>query len=316
MLTHHALTPAQKIPVIAITGYLGSGKTTLLNRLLGDASGKKIAILVNDFGVLNVDAELLNAAVDGIIALQDGCICCSMADGLHASIFKVLQQDEQPDLILIEPSGVANAGELRQVLSDETLREVISLELVVMMLDCSRFDDYTEQEKSIVVPQLKFSDTVILTKTDLVPSLVQNKIREKVVELAQGTLILSGLSDQITLDLFCGTEVKKNHAGYRKTFIADTGNPQQVAEKTFKSWVYESKDPLSQEDVKRLIQSLPASTVRGKGSLYLSDYPDEQFVFQMVGKRAHIEPGGPWRPGAMENKIVFIALREREASVR
>lgn len=100
----------QPVPVSIISGFLGSGKTSLLNHLLANAKGRKLAALVNDFGALNIDSELIAAQNGNQISLANGCVCCSIGDDLTVALAQVMMQETRPDHILIEASGGGRSG--------------------------------------------------------------------------------------------------------------------------------------------------------------------------------------------------------------
>ena len=97
-------------PTLIVGGYLGAGKTTLVNHLLRNAGGRRIAVMVNDFGELTIDADLIEGAEGSVLALAGGCVCCSFGSDLLGALQDVLQRQPQPDLILIETSGVTGAS--------------------------------------------------------------------------------------------------------------------------------------------------------------------------------------------------------------
>src|ERR1044072_4917663 len=93
------------VPILLVTGFLGAGKTTVVNHLLANAAGRRIAAIVNDFGAINIDAELIAGASDGVVSLANGCICCSLEGDLLRTLSTLLRRDPKPDYIVIETSG-------------------------------------------------------------------------------------------------------------------------------------------------------------------------------------------------------------------
>lgn len=196
--------PSAALPIILITGYLGSGKTTFLNRLLATAQGRRFAVLVNDFGAINVDEKLIKGAVDGVVALENGCICCSLEGGLHSAIVRVLRSDAHPEAILIEASGVSNAGELARILSDDAMRAFAYLELIVSTFDCDHWQTCSLTERELIQSQMRHADMVLLTKADLVGADQRASAIEILRTAATGALVISETAMQVTVDFLLG----------------------------------------------------------------------------------------------------------------
>lgn len=151
------------VPVLLITGFLGSGKTTLINRLLGADHGLRIAAIVNDFGAINIDADILSASADGIIGLRNGCICCSLQGDLLRTIKLLLTQDPVPDLIVIEASGVADPAGIVQSLMDPVIWLQASLGSIVCVVDAP--DASQRGSDPLWQAQVRAADMICLAKT-------------------------------------------------------------------------------------------------------------------------------------------------------
>src|ERR1700739_285638 len=133
------------VPVVLVAGFLGAGKTTVVNHLLSHAEGKRIAAVVNDFGAINIDAELITGAADGVVSLSNGCICCSLESDLLRTLATLLRRDPRPELIVIETSGVADPAEIVRNLMDPVIWREAPLETVLCVVDATmpvaRLDD-------------------------------------------------------------------------------------------------------------------------------------------------------------------------------
>jgi G3E family GTPase len=296
------LQPSLPIPIILIGGYLGSGKTTYLNRLLAEAHGRKIAVLVNDFGAINIDASLIEDSVDDVVALQNGCICCSLAMGMQSAILKVLKRDVKPEAIVIEASGVSDPGEVAKVLSDEAMRPFASLDLIISMLDCENLSTYQPAELRLIREQLRYSGIVMLTKIERASATNMNDAKAFIREMNAGAVIVDDYLKILNLDLLLGTQRAALEIDQNETF-----NTQ--ANEQFKSWNFSSSVPMSEAEFQTVLNELPPNTVRGKGFVSLKDYPTVRFEFQMVGKAAQVQPKGEWGFEMPKTQIVFIALK-------
>jgi G3E family GTPase len=302
MSTDH-LQPSLPIPIILICGYLGSGKTTYLNRLLTEANGRKIAVLVNDFGAINIDASLIEDSVDDVVALQNGCICCSLAMGMQSAILKVLKRDVKPEAIVIEASGVSDPGEVAKILSDEAMRPFASLDLIISMLDCENLASYQPTELRLIREQLRYSGIVMLTKIEQTSATNINHAKELVREMNAGAVIIDDYLKILNLDLLLGTQRAAIEIDQHDSF-------NTPANELFKSWNFSSSMPMSEAEFQTVLNELPPNTVRGKGFVSLKDYPTVRFEFQMVGKSAQVQPKGDWGFQMPKTQIVFIALKK------
>ena len=125
------------VPILLVTGFLGAGKTTVVNHLLAHAEGRRIAAVVNDFGAINIDAELIAGASDGVVSLSNGCICCSLEGDLLRTLATLLRRDPRPEFIVIETSGVADPSDIVRNLMDPMIWQEAPLETVLCVVDAT-----------------------------------------------------------------------------------------------------------------------------------------------------------------------------------
>lgn len=155
------------ISIVVLSGFLGAGKTTLLNRLIaGGLSGKRFAVVVNDFGKLNVDVSLIQSEKNEVLELANGCVCCSLSSGFVSGLER-LAKDEQLELILVEASGITRLTDLLQLFDDPELTRRFRIRNVITVVDARRYL-LARGKIGVIDDQVKGADTLILNRIDLV----------------------------------------------------------------------------------------------------------------------------------------------------
>lgn len=290
------MSPA-RIPVTVLTGFLGAGKTTLLKRILSDPQGVRFAVLVNDFGAINIDADLVVEADAGRVTLENGCVCCSIQTDLIEAVATLARLDPPPDRIVIEASGVSRPLPIADALEDPILAGLVALDGIFCLVDGVGFGDLDFADTELAIEQAAGSDLVVLTKIDLatpaqmaaVETILSGPIpRLRLLRAAHGDLPRNILLDVAPNRIGCGSKAHDHHHH-------DHGE-------AFASWHWTSDRPVDPTRLRSALKALPRDLLRAKG--VLSDGTD-QFVVQVVGKRAQVtrEAGQPLR----ESRMVAIA---------
>ena len=202
-----AVAPLEQksIPVTVIGGYLGSGKTTLLNTLLRGAHGLRLAVLVNDFGSINIDAELIAAHDGDTISLANGCICCSRQDNLGAAFYALAARPNPPDHIVIEASGVADP---RRIARYAQAIPGLRLDGIIVLADAEliRRQARDKYVGDTVLQQLQAADLIVLSKTDLITPDTVLEVRAWLAAQALGARIVEAVAGWLPLAFVLGLD--------------------------------------------------------------------------------------------------------------
>ncbi|AFY93198.1 CobW family GTP-binding protein [Chamaesiphon minutus] len=215
--------PKRGMPVTIITGFLGSGKTTLLNHILSDRKGLKIAVLVNEFGDINIDSQLLVSMEDGMLELSNGCICCTINEDLVEAVYRVLEREEKVDYMVIETTGVADPLPIILTFLGTELRDMTRLDSIVTMVDSETFTpEHFDSEAAF--KQITYADITILNKTDLARKEQILDLESYIKSVKEGARILHSEHGQVPLDLILDVEYNNpnNYAGLVEEEIEQT----------------------------------------------------------------------------------------------
>lgn len=295
-----------RVPVTIVTGFLGAGKTSLLNHILTGGHGRRIAVLVNDFGRVNIDAALIANRDDEVVSLENGCICCSLSDGLLAAVVRLIRRERPPEHILIETSGVSDPVEVAATFSDPELQPYAPLEGIVTVVDAELAPTLDGDMSALATRQVVAADIAILNKTDLVDEDGRQRVRDwvrglsshvRMLEVQQGRVPLELLFDLGGAAQFQKVEPAENHAHHRHD------------EPPFDTYTYESDKPLPMQQLHAVLSQLPMTVFRVKGLLNLVEKPDHPCILQSTGKRATVMVGQPWGERRPRSQIVFIGSR-------
>ena len=192
--------PKHGLPVTIITGFLGSGKTTLLNHILTNQQGLKTAVLVNEFGEIGIDNELIVSTDDNMVELNNGCICCTINEDLVNAVYKVLERQEKLDYLVVETTGLADPLPVALTFLGTELRDMTRLDSIVTVVDAANYslDLFNSQA---AYSQIAYGDIIILNKTDLVEEADLDLLEVKIRDVKDGARILRTVNSQVPLPL-------------------------------------------------------------------------------------------------------------------
>jgi G3E family GTPase len=287
------------VPILLVTGFLGAGKTTVVNHLLAHAAGRRIAAVVNDFGAINIDAELIAGASDGVISLSNGCICCSLEGDLLRTLAALLRREPRPEFIVIETSGVADPSDIVRNLMDPLIWREAPLETVLCVVDATTTAE-TLNDDALLRSQLRAADVVALSKVDLVDAAGRAQLLDAVRVLRPAAVVVDALHGEIPAALLFPVDVDRVPAP------RDPG-PRRPAADRFETLSWTSDRPVSLPRLQQAIDRLAPKLARAKGLFETVEQPGRLMVFQLAGGRATLAPGGALAAGVPRARIVFIA---------
>ena len=302
-------TTAQ-VPVTVLTGYLGAGKTTLLNRILSEQHGKKYAVIVNEFGELGVDNDLVVNADEEVFEMNNGCICCTVRGDLIRIIEGLMKRKDKFDGILVETTGLADPGPVAQTFfTDDDVKAKTRLDAIVTVIDAKHFFGQLEQG-SEAEQQVAFADVILLNKTDLVSAeelaKVEDRIRginryARIFHTQKSQIELEAILDKGAFDLgrilefepdFLHSGHDHHHEGEVRSLAITADRP--VDPDRFQKWMG------------ALLQIKGADIFRSKGILAIDGAP-RRYVYQGVHMMMDSAWGTPWKDGEKRSsKLVFI----------
>ena len=318
------------LPATVVGGWLGAGKTTLVNHLLRHAGGRRIAVLVNDFGEVSIDADLIEGADGGVLNLAGGCMCCSWGEDLFGTLERVRARRPAPDVLLVETSGVAQPAAVARLLR---LAPGVDVEGVIVLVDAETVRERAADRYvgDLVRSQITQADLLVLNKQDLVTSCEAAAVVQWLGAQTPGVRVAAALRGRVEPEVVLGWPrgpagadvpahtLSAQRDGRRRAGAAGLlgaggtsgaatswRRPELSADERFESGMRQFDGPV---DVAALAEELTAPgsrVIRAKGVLTALD--GRPALLQVVGRRAEIREFAG-RPPAPDGRLVWIALR-------
>jgi G3E family GTPase len=311
--------PKRGMPVTIITGFLGSGKTTLLNHILSDRQGLKIAVLVNEFGDINIDSQLLVSVEEGMLELSNGCICCTINEDLVEAVYRVMERQDRIDYLVIETTGVADPLPIILTFLGTELQDLTRLDSIVTMVDTETFTaEHFNSEAAL--KQITYSDITILNKTDLANTSQILSLESYIKSVKHSARILHSQHGRVPLNLVLDVEYNnphdyadlvkgdsdrtKHHSHEHHSHEHHHHHSNHLDNDGFISISFEGDRPFDVNKFQTFLESrLPSDVFRAKGILWFTDSEDRH-IFQLSGARFNLN-AEPWR-SSPKTQLVLI----------
>ena len=321
----------REVPIVVITGYLGSGKTTLMQNILKQEK-RKIALIVNDMGSVNIDASILNKSGNKLlqvemVEMQNGCICCTLKDEFMAEIER-LSADKSIEAIFVEASGISEPSSIAGAFinyEEMTPDTRVYLKAVVSVVDVDRIyreflHNLTSEEENddgdiinLIMDQIEFCNLMILNKTDLLTESELSEVKAGLRNIQQEAEMITAVHGDVDLDVILNRpdldyEEVEAYSAVQKALNNCEHDDEKacVDEYGISSFVFEEKKPFNREAFNKLVMEYPETLIRTKGYIWFSDDWNHIQLFEQAGRNASITEMSEWVSAWPEEELAPV----------
>jgi len=311
-------TGRDRVPVTVLTGYLGAGKTTLLNRILTHEHGLKVAVIVNEFGEVGIDNQLVIDSDEEIFEMNNGCICCTVRGDLIRIIGNLMKRRNKFDHLVIETTGLADPAPVIQTFFvDEDMRDKLSLDAVVTVVDTKHIWQHWSADEA--QEQIAFADAILLNKTDLVTPEELDELEKRIRGMNAMAKIYRTRNAELEMEALLGVKAFDLQRALEidPQFLSEDAH---VHDETVGSVAIAEAGALDEDKLNdwigELLRNQGQDIFRTKGILNIAG-SNNRYVFQGVHMLFDVERDRPWKTGeSRKNQLVFIGRNLNETQLK